>query len=713
MLKIGARIRNTGRYMVLGVLLAVATWLTGCLGNQGTARNDAAHAKEGQAETQGAPEVALIPREVLLGERQRSSPCLSPDGTRLAFLAPLDGVMNAWVAPVDDVAAARPVTKDTRRGIRVLLWAFTNEHVLFLQDKDGDENWHVYLANVETADTRDLTPLPAGVCASLNEQGMNYRFPREILVGLNDRDARYHDLYRVNLDTGARTLVQQNPGFMGFTVDRDFRARLGERQAPDGGKEFLVPAEGGTWKTLFKVGLDDGITTAVAGLNEAGTVLYLVDSRDRNTSALTALDLATGKQETLACDSRADVASVLLDPRSGNVQGVNFNYTRVQWRILDPSIAKDFEYVRTAHEGDVDIVSRTLDDRLWVVSYTSDQGPLLYYVYRRGTEPPGHALRFLFANRPALVGQPLVRMQPAIIRARDGLSLASYVSLPKGSAAEGTLKPSHPLPLVLWVHGGPWTRSSWRYDPIHQWLANRGYAVLDVNFRGSVGFGKDFVNAANREWGGKMQDDLLDAVDWAIKEGIADPGRVAIFGGSYGGYATLAGLAFTPDRFACGIDLVGPSNLVTLLSSFPAYWEPVIETFAARVGDHRTEEGRRFLLERSPLTRAQDIRKPLLIAQGANDPRCTRAESDRIAAAVQQNGQEVVYLLYPDEGHGPERPENWLSFCAAAEAFLARHLGGRLEPIGNARAGSSMQVLIDTPGLLGPPEAPAPPAASH
>jgi dipeptidyl aminopeptidase/acylaminoacyl peptidase len=611
--------------------------------------------------------------------------------------------MNVWVAPLDDVETAQAITKDTQRGIRNLYWAHTNEHVLYLQDKGGDENWHVYLTNVTTMETKDLTPSPKSISAQLYS---SYRFPREILVGLNERDPRYHDLYQVNLDTGARTLVQEDPGFMAITVDNGLRVRAGERQTSDGGKEFLMPAKDGTWETFLKVGLDDSIATAAVGYDETKNRLYLSDSRGRNTSALTAIDLATGNQDVLAHDAQADVASFLVHPQSGTIQGVSFNYTREQWRILDRSLEKDFEYLRAAQEGDIAIVSRTLDDRLWVVSYNSDESPLLYYLYRRGAESSERSLQFLFANRPALLRQRLTQMRPVVISARDGLDLVSYVSFPRGSTSNGELKPSRPLPMVLWVHGGPWSRSRWRYDPIHQWLANRGYAVLDVNFRGSTGFGKEFVNAANREWGGKMQEDLLDAVDWAIEKGIADPERIAIFGGSYGGYATLVGLTFTPEKFACGIDLVGPSNLVTLLSSFPEYWEPIIQTFITRVGDHPTEEGRQFLLQHSPLTYAQNIRRPLLIAQGANDPRCTQAESDRIAEAVKQNGVEVTYLLYPDEGHGLVRPENWLSFCAAAEAFLARHLGGRCEPIGNACTGSSLQVMVDTSGLLGTREVP-------
>jgi dipeptidyl aminopeptidase/acylaminoacyl peptidase len=287
------------------------------------------------------------------------------------------------------------------------------------------------------------------------------------------------------------------------------------------------------------------------------------------------------------------------------------------------------------------------------------------------------------------------------VRSRDGLDLVSYYSLPADSQGADKARPDQPLPMVLYVHGGPWGRDRWGYNAVHQWLANRGYAVLSVNFRASTGFGKAFINAGNRQWGAAMHDDLIDAVDWAIAEGIADPERVAIMGGSYGGYATLAGVTFTPLKFACGVDIVGPSNLVTLLETVPAYWKPQIEVFTTRVGDHRTEAGRAFLTERSPLTYAERIARPLLIGQGANDPRVKQAESDQIVQAMRGKGIPVTYVLYPDEGHGFARPENRLSFNALAEAFLAQCLGGRYEPFGDAFAGSTITVPVGAEGVPG------------
>ncbi|MFN0134588.1 MAG: alpha/beta hydrolase family protein, partial [Phycisphaerae bacterium] len=349
-------------------------------------------------------------------------------------------------------------------------------------------------------------------------------------------------------------------------------------------------------------------------------------------------------------------------------------------------------------DGDFAVISRTLDDGQWIVAFEMDNGPARFYRFIRAS---GEA-KFLFSNRSKLEGLPLARMQTPTIKSRDGMNLVSYLTLPTNVDVDAAGKPKQAPPMVLLVHGGPWARDAWGFNASHQWLANRGYSVLSVNFRGSTGFGKAFINAANREWAGKMHDDLLDAVAWAVKQGYADSQRVAIMGGSYGGYSTLVGLTFTPTVFACGVDIVGPSNLVTLLQSIPPYWAPMIETFSARVGDVRTEEGRKFLTERSPLTQVAKIQRPLLIGQGANDPRVKQAEADQIVTAMRDKNIPVTYVLYPDEGHGFQRPENRMSFNAVTEAFLARHLGGRAEPIGEDFQNSSISVPTGSdqvPGL--------------
>ncbi len=633
----------------------------------------------------------LIPRQVLFGNPDRASPLLSPDGTKIGYLAPVNGVLNVWVGPAEDPAAAKPVTNDTSRGIRTYFWAYTNKHILYLQDKNGDENWRVYSVDLTTGQNRDLTPVE-GVRAQIQE--VSFKFPGEMLVGLNDRNPQYHDLYRVNIDTGERKLVQKNEGFLGFVTDDDYNIRFAIRFTQDGGNEILKKTDNGSFEPWTKIGLDDTLTTSPLGFDKTGNILYMVDSRGRDTGALTAINIATGNQTILAQDARADLSGALIHPVEKKVQAAAFTYERKEWHVLDDSIAKDMAYLRNVTDGDMEVVSRTLDDKRWVAAYMIDDGPVRYYLYDR----EGTKAQLLFTNRKALEGLPLAKMRPAIMRARDGLDMVSYLTLPSWMGS----KPEKPLPMVLFVHGGPWARDEWGFNPTHQWLANRGYAVLSVNYRGSTGFGKKFVNAGNMEWAGKMHDDLIDAVQWAVKEGIADPERIAIMGGSYGGYATLVGMTFTPDQFACGVDIVGPSNLVTLLNTIPPYWVPAVEQFKKRVGDYTTEEGQEFLRSRSPLTYADRIKKPMLIGQGANDPRVNHNESDRIVRAMQAKNINVTYVLYPDEGHGFVRPENRMSFNAVAEAFLSKCDGGRYEPIGDDFAGSTITVPVgreQIPGL--------------
>lgn len=638
---------------------------------------------------------ALIPRKVLFDNPDKAAPKISPDGKQISFLAPVNGVMNVWVGPIDKPGDAKPVTQDKLRGIRSYNWAYTSQHMLYIQDQGGDENWHVYRVDLKTNETKDLTPIK-GVNARIEE--VSQKFPQEILVGLNDRDAKFHDIHRVNLLTGELKMIQKNDGFLGFMTDDDFNVRFAYKFAPDGGQIAMKPDGKGGWTEFMKTPMADSLTTNPAGFDKSGNVLYLVDSRGRNTGALTTIDLATGKQTVIAEDKRADAGGIILHPIEKTIQAVSFTFDRTRWQFLDASMKSDFDVLAKVADGEVSLVSRTRDDKTWIVAYVMDNGPVRYYAYERDSKKE----RFLFTNRKSLEGLPLEKMHSPVVKSRDGFDLVCYLTLPPGSDAKATGRPDKPAPMVLLVHGGPWARDSWGFNGYHQFLANRGYAVMSVNFRGSTGFGKNFLNAGNKEWAGKMHDDLIDAVDWAIKEKIAQADKVAIMGGSYGGYATLVGLTFTPDRFACGVDIVGPSNIVTLLKAVPPYWQPAVQLFKDRVGDWTTDEGRKFLEERSPLSRVDKIKKPLLIGQGANDPRVKQAESDQIVKAMQSHKIPVTYVLFPDEGHGFARPPNSLAFNAVAEAFLAKHLGGRYEEIGAAFDGSSISVpagATDVQGL--------------
>lgn len=628
----------------------------------------------------------LIPRHVLFGNPDKASTQISPDGSQLSYLAPVNGVLNVWVGPADDPAAAQPVTQDAGRGIRFYGWAYTNTHLLYIQDKGGDENWRLYSVDLTSGATLVLTPVE-GTQARLQQSSPD--FPDELLVALNDRVPELHDIYRINIRTGERQLVLQNDSFAGFMSDDAFQLRLAVRITPDGGSEWWGPDVTGGWSPWIQIAMEDTLTTSPVGFNKAGDMVYMLDSRGRNTATLTSLALDGSTSVVLAENPQADIDDIMVHPTEKHVQAAASTYDRKQWQILDVTITHDMAYLRQVSPGEIEVVSRTLDDGIWIVAYVVDDGPVRYYRYDREVRQA----TYLFSNRQALDSLPLAKMHAAIIPARDDLDLVSYVTLPVGSEhEEDPQRPVTSLPMVLLVHGGPWGRDAWGYDPMHQWLANRGYAVLSVNFRGSTGLGKDFINAGNHEWGAKMHDDLLDAVAWAIQQGIADPERIAIMGGSYGGYATLVGLTFTPEMFACGVDIVGPSNIVTLLESIPAYWQPQIELFAQRVGDHRTEAGKTFLAERSPLIYVDHIQRPLLIGQGANDPRVKQSESDQIVRAMQDKGIPVTYVLYPDEGHGFARPENNMAFNAITEAFLSQCLGGRFEPLGKDLTGSSLTV---------------------
>ena len=641
----------------------------------------------------------LIARDALFGNPERANVQISPDGKYLSWVAAVDGVLNVWVAPADNPSQARAVTQDKARGIRSYFWSYQPDTLLYLRDSGGDEDFHLYAVDLKTGQAKDLTPFPK---TTAQVAGVSPKHPGTILVGMNDRDAQWHDIYKVDLASGDRTLLEKNDAqIAGYIADADYTLKYAQRSRPDGGADVLRRGANGAWEKFDDIPFEDVLTTSPGGLTLDGKTLYFTDSRGRNTAALFAIDVASGKRSLVLEDARADVGGTLADPATGKVQAVSVDYLRDEWKVVDPAIRADLEKLEAIGPGDVSVNTRTLDDKTWIVAYSAAEAPLVYYRYDRGAG----TLTKLFSARPKLEGKPLVPQWPVEIASRDNKTLVSYLTLPRSADANNDGKADAPVPLVLLVHGGPWARDSYGYGGYNQWLANRGYAVLSVNFRGSTGFGKDFTNAGNGEWAGKMHDDLIDAVQWAVKQGVTTQDQVAIMGGSYGGYATLAGLTFTPDAFACGVDIVGPSNLNTLLSTVPPYWASFFEQLAKRMGDPRTDAGKKWLTERSPLTRADQIKKPLLIGQGANDPRVKQAESDQIVKAMQAKNIPVTYVLFPDEGHGFARPENNKAFNAVTEGFLAQCLGGRAEPIGKDFTGSSISVPVGADGVPGLAEA--------
>jgi len=612
----------------------------------------------------------LIPLPVLFGNPERIMPRISPDGSQLAWIAPHEGVLNVWLAPLSpdqgvDWTAARVVTDDTDRGIRQFGWAHDGRHLLYIQDAGGDENWRLYDVDLPTMQRRDLTPFE-GVQARLIAAEKD--FPDQVLVGLNKDDPQWHDVYRLDLTTGELTKELENRGFIDMVADTQLIVRAAIRPRPDGSQSIVVrdSADAADWREVLDVSFEDSMATAPVSFSADGQSLLLISSVGLQAAALVRMDLRTGATEVLAEDPEADVSAVRVDPDTREPQIVTFVRDRSVYQVLDPSVARHVQAIRALHPGDVGFGHGDDADRVWLAVFTNDTGSTTYYTYDTSTG----AASFLFEARPDLSKYELAAMEPFSFPARDGLTIHGYLSFPLGQDRSD-------LPTVLFVHGGPWGRDIWGFDPNAQWLANRGYLCIQVNFRGSAGYGKAFLNAGDREWGNKMQDDLSDAVAYAIKQGWSDPARVAIMGGSYGGYATLAGAAFTPDLYCCGVDIVGPSNLITLIESVPPYWAPMIAQFHNRVGDPAKD--RDFLWSRSPLSAASQIRIPLLIGQGANDPRVKQAESEQIVAALAEHGIDYDYMLFPDEGHGFAKPDNRLKFYTAADKFLSRYLGGRAD----------------------------------
>lgn len=609
----------------------------------------------------------LIPRSVLYGNPVRTEADISSDGTRLAYLAPVDGVLNVWVGNIGD-EHYRPVTNDRGRGIHMFTWAGDNRHIIYIQDADGDENFHLYSTDLETGATRDLTPFEN---IRVKVVKSDRHFPENLLVGINREDPQVHDVYNLHLPTGELRMVAKNPGnIVGWLADRRMKIRAALAMGAEGIVDLLVrDDEDDDWRRLLSWSILDS-RGALVSFTYDSRGIFMFDSREANAIRLVKVDVDTGTTEVIAEDPSYDIDDVMVDPDRYEIQMVAFTRDRQEWLVLDDSIREDIAAIRTLHHGDFSIVSRNDADTIWVVMFIADDGPVSYYIWDRGTR----CGRLLFDARPDLRSYTLAPMEPISFQARDGLTIHGYITFPPGYERRS-------LPMVLNVHGGPWVRDVWGYDGNAQWLANRGYICLQVNYRGSTGYGKNFLNAGNREWGGKMHDDLVDAVNWAVAQGYADPDRVAIYGGSYGGYAALVGATFTPDLFRCAVDIVGPSNLITFIETIPPYWKPSIEIFHRLVGNPETEA--EFLRERSPLFKVDRIRIPLLIAQGANDPRVKQSESEQIVAAMRSKGIEHQYMLFEDEGHGFARPENRMKFYAAAERFLARHLGGRFETDGS------------------------------
>ena len=609
------------------------------------------------ARAQPAPR---IPLKDFFDNPKISSAAISPDGRQLAFLAPEGNRMNVWVGDVArSLDSARAITHDTQRGIMHFVWTRDSRYVLFEQDRDGDENFHLFRADPLRPDAKavDLTPM-AGARAEVIELPRGR--PGEAIVAINGRDKRYFDAYRLDLETGELQLLEENPGDVDtWHVDSHGEIRACTAQVGTKTEIRARDSASGPFRTLATY--TDEESPSVHGFSADGTYLYFSSARDANAERLVKLDLKTGKETLIDADPEYDLSEVLISDRTKQLLGVAYNKDRLIYKPFDKQFARDLEILGKLHDGEILFRNSTDDEQKWIIAYNSPTDPGATYLYDRAT---GQA-QFLYRPRPWLSHEDLADMQPISFSSRDGLTIHGYLTLPKGVAAKN-------LPTVLVVHGGPWARDTWGYDPEVQFLANRGFAVLQINYRGSTGYGKQFLNAGNREWGGKMLDDLIDGADWIVRQGIADKKRLGIYGASYGGYATLSALAFRPKVFACGVDYVGVSNLFTFMNTIPPYWETFRELMYKRVGNPKIDQ--ELLRTRSPLFAADKIEVPLFVAQGYNDPRVNHAEAEQIVRALKTNGKAVEYLVKMDEGHGFENPENRLDFYEKMEAFLEKHL---------------------------------------
>lgn len=611
--------------------------------------------------------VTLIPRAVLFGCPSKTLARISPNGNYISYLAPLNSAtstLNIWIRSIDK-NDDRAITNVTDRSIQSYFWAPNGNQILYVRDTKGDENWQLYGITVPNGKVTCYTPFEKVQTKII---ACNKFYPDTLLIGLNKDNPQVHDVYKLDLVTGNLELIEKNPGTISdWVADKDLVVRGATMPTENGGTTLLVRKDPtSAWQTARTWDHEDYTLSGPLDFSYDGKSLYLFDSKDADTSRLVKMDLDTKEIEVLAEDPHYDVHSVHINSDTGHVDAVSFIKDYEEWKVLNPEFQKILVALTTIDKGNLYILGVDNKQEKWVVCIEHDTKSATFYLYDSTQNKTMH----LFDLRPALNKHTLAPCEPIMFTARDGLSIHGYLTCPPNVERKN-------LPLVLLVHGGPWARDTWGYRAEVQWLSNRGYAVLQINFRGSTGYGKKFVNAANKEWAGKMHDDLIDAVQWATKSGIANPKKVAIYGASYGGYAALVGATFTPDVFCCAVDIVGPCNLITLLKSSPSYWVLHLNEIYKCIGNPQTEE--QFLKDRSPLFKVQNIKIPLLIAQGAQDPRVTKEEAEQIVTALKAHNIPHEYLLFEDEGHGFVKYENKQKFYATTEKFLAQHLGGTYE----------------------------------
>ncbi len=653
----------------------------------------------------------LIPFELLLAQPRYQAPKLSPDGTRIVLLGDYKGVPNLMLAGVDNPGALTPLTRDSGRGLQwstiwsepTFRWMPNNTHVVYLRDDAGDENWTLYSVAVDSGETRQLTPAEGVRVRGLQ---LSSKFPDEVLFSMNDRDPAAADYYRVNVKSGELVHITSAKPFIFKLFDHDFRPRLALSLNDRLDRIFYVATDDG-WVQKRIINASDGESMNSNAIDDFGGAVFAIDnqsllafsSQGLDTTALVRYSLPEVTQTVIALEPGVDVKQATVHPATLQPQAYVKHFTAKQWVAIDPAVKGDFEFLTSAHRGELAIESRSADDRRWLVSYTRPEFPTTYYLYARGDRK----LVKLWVSNPDLAALKLSGMHPIVTKSSDGFDLVSYITYPSWVEVNDKGIPKQPQPTITIIHGGPSDeRAQYGFAPLAQWITNRGYALFIVNFRGSPGFGKAFMDAQNGEWGGAMHRDVIEQVQYLVDNKMADPARLGVFGGSYGGYATLVAMTMTPDVFECGVAVVGPANLETFMdpATMPPDWS--IDALARRVGDPRTAAGRKLLRERSPINHAHRTKGDVLVVQGDNDIRVPTRESDQIVAAMEKAGVDVTYLLYPDEGHGLIRQENNSAFMAVTEVFFGECLGGRYEPLGDRLEGSSTQVptgVEHIPGL--------------
>jgi len=634
----------------------------------------------------------LIDRDLIFGNPEIAAAQISPNGQYIAFLKPWKETRNVYVKAVNEpFSAARLLTTEAKRPVAGYFWTRDSKYILYVKDHDGDENYNVYAvdpaakpdAGADAPPSRDLTGLK-GVRVILYEVPKSD--PDLIYLGLNDRDKAWHDLYKLKISTGEKTLLHKNTDrIVGWDFDVKGQLRLAERSADNGDTEILrVDAD--KLEKIYSCSVFENCGTL--HFLPDGSRVYIETNKDVDLIQLALLDPATGKTEKVESDplGKVDFGGALFSEATDELVETWYIHDRAKTYYKDKAFGDDVHWLEHKYPGqEIRLVSRTRDEQLWLFTASSDREPGQTLLFDRKTR----VITPQYSLWEKIPRQDLAEMKSITYKSSDGLEIPAYLTLPKGVPAKN-------LPILVIPHGGPWGRDQWGYSQLAQFYANRGYAVLMPNFRGGTGYGRKFLDSGNLEWGRKMQDDVTWGVKYLVAEGIADPKRVGILGGSYGGYATLAGVAFTPDLYSAAVDIVGPSNLITLLESIPPYWESGRKVFSLRLGDASTPEGKKLLMEESPLNSVDKIKTPLLVAQGANDPRVNRREAEQIVIALRDRGFPVEYILAPDEGHGFARPVNNLALIMESEKFLAAHLGGRFQEGGSAESVARLkEIMVD------------------